>query len=72
MPAVHQQAPQNQPAGFHSTDPRWKPDSREGRLLEFCGELIIDLAHTHPAITHKDVASWLVRVVVNPTRKAPR
>ena len=54
--------------GNRSSDPAWKPDNHEGRLLEFLATLIIDAAQTHPAITQQDVADWIVSVIL-PKRK---
>jgi len=50
----------------------WKPDNHESRLLEFLATLIIDVAQTHPAVTHEDVAYWLAGAVVGTGRKVRR
>lgn len=55
-----------------STDPRWKPDNHECKLLEFLESLIIDLAESLPAITQQDVAGWLASVVVGRARRVYR
>jgi len=47
------------------------PNNREEKLLAFVEELIIGLAHGHPAVTQRDVAQWLADVVI-PTRKICR
>jgi len=39
-------------------------DEPEQRLLDFVGQLIIDLAHTHPRVRDLDVALWIARVAV--------
>jgi hypothetical protein len=44
----------------------------EQRLLAFVEQLIIDLAKTHPAVTQKNVALWLARVVVGRARRVSR
>lgn len=57
---------------FGSTNPQWKPDNHEARLLEFLATLIVDAAQTHPAITQQDVADWLAVVILPRRRKACR
>ena len=54
----------NFPRELHSTDPRWKPDNHESRLLDFLEDLIIDVARTHPRVRDLDVALWIARVAV--------
>lgn len=44
----------------------------EGRLLAFLGDLIIDLATTHPNVTQATVSDWLAAVIVGHQRKARR
>jgi hypothetical protein len=51
------------PQSPHSTDPGWKPNNHEEKLLEFLEPLILNVARTHPAITQQDIAEWLAFVV---------
>lgn len=51
------------PGQIHSTDPRWKPDNHEERLLAFAEELTLDLARNHPSVTKQDISALLARVV---------
>jgi len=36
----------------------------EQRLLDFVGQLILDVARTHPRVRDLDVALWIARVAV--------
>jgi len=47
------------------------PNNEEEKLLAFVEELIVGLAHNHPNITQRHVATWLAGVAI-PTRKVCR
>ncbi len=55
-----------------STDPRWKPNNHEAKLLEFLESLILDLAKNHRRITSADVAAWLASVVAGNSKAERR
>jgi hypothetical protein len=44
------------------------PDA-EQRLLDFVGQLILDLARTHPRVRETDVAIWIARAAVGAKQK---
>jgi hypothetical protein len=56
---------------MHSTDPRWKPNNHEDKLLNVVEKLLVDLAQTHPSFSRQDVADVIAHVVL-PGRKVQR
>jgi hypothetical protein len=52
------------PPEFIKAVPLAPIDGTEQRLLDFVGQLILDVARTHPRVRDLDVALWIARVAV--------